>query len=347
LDLLKNVEGVSQRVQRLVGIERGQPNGGLFELLVAGAYLREGGEVRFLPETPGVKKTHDLDVRIHGQDWAVECKRMELGEYTEKERARMRELWLPVAHELQQRGFNVLAQVQFNSEIDDIPPEYLVHHAARWMSGGFLLSHKWQDQYGSGTIGTLDMSKLTTLLETDDVALHSSRMIELLTGRHKRNAKVIQLLDVRMGENPLYVTECRQAIVLDWESLSSAAIDRKARDVLKRLADGTNQLPDDRPGVVHIGLEAVDGNEVEARRYEKVLKTITNFDSKGKPLEYVYVNWFAPESPPNEFGAFDETYHWAGNRPQHSRPLRDGMLVLGSDVDTRPGVHWDGMNHAN
>lgn len=240
LDLLKGVEGVGQRVQRMLGPERRQPNGGLFELLVAAAYRREGAEVRFVPEQPGVKKMHDMDIRIRGQEWAVECKRMELGEY-------------------------------------------------------------------------------------------------------KRNAKIIHILLAKMAENPLYVAECDQAIVLDWESHSPAAIDGKARDVLKRLADGVRQLPDDRPGVIHIGFEAVDGDDVERLRYDKVVRTITNFDPQGKGLEHVYVHWFAPESSPNRSEAFDETCHWAGRRPEHLRPLRDDMLVLAPDGPTREGVHWDGM----
>jgi len=343
LDLLKGVEGVGQRVQRMLGPERRQPNGGLFELLVAAAYRREGAEVRFVPEQPGVKKMHDMDIRIRGQEWAVECKRMELGEYTEKERSRARELWLPTAHEVQRRGLDVLAKVRFASELDDISPEYLARHTAQWMSGGFLAPHRWEDRNGSGCIERLDMSRLKALLKTDDIALHSARMMELLTGEYKRNAKIIHILLAKMAENPLYVAECDQAIVLDWESHSPAAIDGKARDVLKRLADGVRQLPDDRPGVIHIGFEAVDGDDVERLRYDKVVRTITNFDPQGKGLEHVYVHWFAPESSPNRSEAFDETCHWAGRRPEHLRPLRDDMLVLAPDGPTREAVHWDGM----
>lgn len=343
LDLLKGVEGVGQRVQRMVGAERRQPNGGLFELLVAAAYRREGADVRFLPEQPGVKKMHDMDVRVRGREWSVECKRMELGEYTEKERARARELWLPTAHEMQRRGLNVLAKVQFMSELDDISPEYLAHHTVQWLSGGLLVPHRWKDQHGTGSIGTLEMSALKALLKTDDVALHSSRMMELLTGQYKRNAKVIQVLHAKMADNPLYVAECDQAIVLDWESHGPGAVDAKARDVLKRLADGVRQLPEGQPAVIHIGIEAVNGDDVEKLRYEKVLRTVSGFNPQGKQLEYVYVHWFAPESSPTRSEAFDETCHWSGRRPGHLRPLRDDMLVLAPGIATRDGVHWDGM----
>lgn len=285
-----------------------------------------------------------MDILIRGQKWAVECKRMELGEYTEKERSRARELWLPTAHEVKRRGLNVLANVQFASALNDISPEYLGRHTTQWMSAASFGPHRWEDRHGSGSIGKLDMSRLKALLKTDDVALHSSRMMELLTGEYKRNAKVIQVLLARMADNPLYVAECDQAIVLNWESHSPAAIDAKAQDILKRLADGVRQLPADRPGVIHIGLEAVDGDDVERLRYDKVVRTITSFDSQGKELEYVYVHWFAPESSPTRSEAFDETCHWAGRRPGHFRPLRDEMLVLASDVAVRDGVHWDGMS---
>ncbi len=57
--------------------EKSQPNACLFELLVAAAYCRQGGQVTFLEERPGVAKTSDMDVALNGTNWAVECKRLE------------------------------------------------------------------------------------------------------------------------------------------------------------------------------------------------------------------------------------------------------------------------------
>jgi len=98
LDLIHDVGGIKARVLRLVGADKRQPNGGLFELLVAAAYRRAGGEVTFIEEKKGVAKTPDMEVRLNDKTWAVECKRMETSEYGERERARMRELWRPSAH---------------------------------------------------------------------------------------------------------------------------------------------------------------------------------------------------------------------------------------------------------
>lgn len=340
LELLKGVTRVDARVRRMVGPEKGQPNACLFELLVAAAYCRQGAKVSFLEERPGLSKTHDMDVVLDGTDWAVECKRLEGGEYSEGERAQARELWLPVAHELHQRGLNVLVTVNFLVELRTIPRDYVAQKAVEWMRTGRLFAHTWSDSISTGRIEQLNLKPLQDVLKTDDVAMNSSRMHELLTGHYKRNAHIISSLHVNVAENPLYVEECDAGCVFDWDSRSETAIDRRARDVLKRVAEGCGQLPDGRPGIVHVGFEAVEGDEVEMRRYEKVLQSLKDFDPEGKALEYVYVSWFAPESPPDAAFAFDETCHYQAIRPKRFRPLEDGFLVLPSDITSRPGVHW-------
>ena len=197
LELLKGVKGIEARVRRLVGPERGQPNACLFELLVAAAYRRQGGDVTFLEERPGVAKTHDMDVALGGTNWAVECKRLEGGEYSEAERARVRELWLPVAHELHQRGLDVLFTVEFLVELSAVPREYIADRTIEWMRAGALFAHSWSDAISVGRVERLNLKPLQQVLKTDDVAMNSSRMHELLTGRYKRNAHIITSLQIR------------------------------------------------------------------------------------------------------------------------------------------------------
>ena len=86
LELLLSIEGFLDRAKRLLGPAKSQPNGGLFEILVAAAYARAGGKVSFRTELPGVAKTYDLDVELNGKKWAVECKRIETGDYADNER---------------------------------------------------------------------------------------------------------------------------------------------------------------------------------------------------------------------------------------------------------------------
>lgn len=341
LNVLRGVRGIEARVKRMTGPERGQPNGGLFELLVAAAYRRAGATVSFLPEQPGVRKTHDLDVELRGTLWAVECKRLEVGEYAEKERAAVRSLWVPVSRNLHEQGLSVMCKARFLAELDQVPQLYLATQVRDWLRAG-RKSHSWSDGYGSGQVSSLDLAPLQAVLATDNVAMNSPRLQELLTGEYKRNGSFVSSFHAKRADNPLYMAACDQAIVLDWESRSSAAIDGRARDVLKRLADGNRQLPSGRRGVIHIGFEAVDGMEVEQARYEKVQQTLRTFDPGEKQLEYVYVSWLAPECPPDGTEGYDETCHWQAVRATGPRPLIDAMLILPPGTAGRPGVHWTG-----
>lgn len=339
LDRLKSVHGIDERVRRLVGPERRQPNGGVFELLVAAAYRRAGGEVTFQPEQPGVAKTHDIDVRIDGTELAVECKRLETSEYGERERMRMRDLWQPAVVLAQSVQRSTYGNVSFAIPVFEVPEDYLFDKVSKWLDSG-LPAFVWSDDVARGVVGELDLEPLQKVLMTDEVLGAGTRLQQLLTGEYVRHARYLQVLRTRAGMSPRYVAACDFAIMLRWQSLAPSSIDAKARDVLKRLADANRQLPDDRPGIIHIGFEAVEGDEVEHARYEKILESTGRFDPQGKPLRYVYVHYFVPESPPDEAWAFDETVHWRRIAGTDPRPLKSAFLVMPPGVQGRDGAHW-------
>lgn len=341
LEALRAVPGVEQRVQRMVTKEKAQPNGCIFELLVAAAYLREGGSVTFLDEKPGVAKTHDMDVQLRGVSYAVECKRLESSEYQETEREAARDFWMPVARRFEELKMSVRCDIEYIAELSAVPHSYLANKAQQWMSQGERLPLSWSDDYSIGNLSQLNLAPLQRELEHSEIALHGTRMHELLLGKYKRNASVITTLFIHKADNPLYIKACERGSVCNWSSVNQAATESKARDVLKRVSEGCAQLPDGRRGVVHIGLEAVEGDEVELARHARLQKSLRNFDPKGKLLEYVYVHWFAPESPPAEAFSFDETRHSEAIRPIGPPPMQE-FLVLpkGAHQDTRAGGHW-------
>lgn len=339
LELLRQVKGINARVQRMVSKERAQPNGSLFELLVAACYRRAGAEVAFVDEQGGVARTHDMDVTLHGQTWAVECKRMEVGEYGERERKRAGALWQPSSQLLIQMKRNTLCKVAFRIEIAQVPADYLFSKVMWWL-GSERPTLTWNDPVSEGSISELDLKPLQDVLQTDDVLGSSRRILELLTGRYARNANYRTILGIKPADNPRYVGWCDMAVVMEWESLSEAAVDGKARNIRKKLAEANDQLPEGRPGIVHIGFEAVEGDRVERLRYEKILATARSFDPEGKQLEHFYCHYFVPESPPDQCWAFDETTQWCAIRKVHSRPLKDIFLVLPAAADSRTGPHW-------
>lgn len=337
---LKAIPNVVSRVNRMVTNDQAQPNGVIFELLVAAAYLREGFEVSFLPEKKGQHKTHDMDVRRNGVEWAVECKRMEVGEYGNRERNRIRKLWGPLAEEIRAAGsHSIFAEVNFCVEISDVPYDYLRDHLINFANSG-LAPYEWSDALASGQVRKLDLTPLKRQLVNDVVLSAGSQILTLLSGRYNKHSNYIYSLDASAWpRNPRYIEDCRQAILLHWRSTSDAAINAKARDITKRMSEANDQIPLGKPSIVHIGWEAVEGDDIEMARFEKIMASTEKFDPGSKALEYVYCHYLVPESPPFQDWVFEETVQHCPIRPTQPRPLNHAFLVPYGD-ERRSGTHW-------
>jgi hypothetical protein len=340
LDLILSIEGIAQRVQRIVGPERRQPNGGIFEILVGAAYRETGARVAFVPETPGLGKKHDLDVEREGQVWAVECKRLEHPEYEERERAEARRLWRLPASLLVQSKTSALLDVSFTVELSQVRDAYLAHHIERFLRDG-RFSFKWRDQVSHGTIRPLDLKAYQDALKETAILTIGSRTYSLLTGEYVRNASYLAVLNHQPADNPRFTDKCDFAALLRWQSVSEEAVDKRARDVRKRLSDALAQIPSGTPAAIHIGFETVEGQIVEDRRYDKVRSTIAAFDYGGKDVRAVFVHYFIPESHPDGNWFFDETVVWWASSPDAALLNDYATLVIPPEVAAnRPGVHW-------
>lgn len=339
LHLLEQVDGIIPRVQLIVDEKRQQPNGGIFELLVASYYRRAGARVAFVEELPGQARTHDMDVTLNGQTWAVECKRMEVGEYSERERKEITRLWFHSSELLAKIERNTLCNVSFHVELQTIPSDYLTIKVLDWLNSG-KKELVWEDATAVGHIAALDLRPLQRVLSANLVLGSSPRILELLTGHYVRNANYRTLLRTTPGDNLRYVDSCDLAVVLHWESVSENSLSSKARDIRKKLSEAVTQLPNGRPSIVHVGFEAVEGDKVESLRHTKILSTAKQFDPGDKLLEYVYSHYFVPESPPDGTWAFDETTQCCPIRPTRPVPIDKCFLVLPSGASDRPGPHW-------
>lgn len=338
--LLEKLHGVDERMRRIVISERSQPNGGIFELLTAAAYCRQGGKVSFRPETKGVTRSWDLDVELGGKRFAVECKRMETSEYGDRERGRIRQLWGPVAHYLAEEEISTFCNVDLLKPASDVPDDYFIDKIVQWRRHQ-TPSMLWKDDISEGVVGEMDLDPLQRELETDDILSAGTRLQQLLAGRYIRHANYNQVVRFKQGMSPRYIGECDLAILFRWQNSSPASIGAKARDVMRKLAEAHDQLPVDTDSIVHIGFEAVEGDDVEKARFEKILASTEKFDAKGKPLRYVYCHYFVPESPPDEAWAFDETVQWRKITGDLPRPLAEPFLVLEKGGQVRWGPHWE------
>jgi hypothetical protein len=338
LDILKSIGGFEERAKRLVRNQKAQPNGPLFEFLVAASYGRAGAKVVMRPETPGQGKEYDLDVELNGKNWAIECKRFEPGEYVEGEREQMRSIWKESCLRLIRDERNSVLKVEFKVELDTVPQDYLSKRTLRFLDG-YKNAYLWSDHIADGEYSDLNLDALQKELEKGYVLHPSPIFVELLTGNHRRGDSMISMFRAKLATNPHFVDELDLAVVCNWASESETAIDKKARDITKRLSEANDQLPTDVAGVVHIGFDCLGKDNVEARRYEKIIAAARKFDRGDSKLEIIYCHYFAPDPDPKEVWAIDETVQWAGVALE-GRPLESGRL-LPSDKPERLGVYWD------
>lgn len=120
---------------------------------------------------------------------------------------------------------------------------------------------------------------------------------------------------------------------------AKVSIDKKARDVKKLIADATKQVPADRPSVIHIAVETLDGPEVEERRTEKIMTSIPSFVTD-KPVKVVRLHRFQANQTIDKLWEFDETVETF----QTTDAVLDNLpsrVVVPDDVEVVHGRHWE------
>jgi len=151
-----------------------------------------------------------------------------------------------------------------------------------------------------------------------------------------------------MGDGPgnnVFLDELSFAVGAFWNCDAERSTERKARDIRRHLAEAVRQLPDGERGVVHIGLETLDGQIVEAERYARIVNTVRSFDARGKDLRWVYCHLFQSYAPPHDCWIIDETVYYFGRSDQADcEPIARRSAVVREDESNsdNPGVsvHW-------
>jgi len=130
------------------------------------------------------------------------------------------------------------------------------------------------------------------------------------------------------------------AIMLRWQILPPRAITAKARDFAQLLSTANEQLPADKPRIVHIGFEVIEGDEGERARFEEIFAGTRRFDPRGKPLEYVFCDYPRPKAQKIRRGLSGEMVQCI----RIGEPLRKApyipFVVLPPNEAVREEPHW-------
>ncbi|MCY4454589.1 MAG: hypothetical protein OXC01_21880 [Immundisolibacterales bacterium] len=349
LGLLKRIGGVEERVQRLLGGERAQPDGGLFELLVALLWKRNGyPTVEFIPERPP-GKSPDILARSGREEWFVECKRLrKSSEYSEREREKWLAMWSRFAQHLTRHNISLVFEMTFHVELASLPDDYLVAQLAGKLPFLSFPCHIASNETWDVTARPVDYHRARAHLRRYRVRVPSDQIQELLAGYRdpRRGFTSATAGDVvRIGGasgNNRFLDSLSFAACSFWSCDAPRAVLHKARDVRRHLARAVDQLPSTGKCAVHLGLETLDGPLVEQVRFDRTKHSIDNFHTLGKDLRWVYCHLFESYAPPDQCWVMDETVtHFGKSLTGRDEPLAFRPVIVSDDETAADGVHWD------
>ncbi len=343
LEIFKKIRGVENRVRRISNSEKRSPDSGFFELLVALAYMKNNWEeVIFIPESPP-SKTPDLHVKGENNEWFVECKRMaKSSDYSTKEREKWLKMWAPLSSYLWLKKRSLILDIVFHVELISLNDAFLERELIPKLNFVWSQGVVIDNEICSISVRPVDYKKIKSVMDKTDIKGSSSSLVELVAGKYDPARGFTSIMYGKPSSiNDSYIDSIAFIAGALWHCDAEAAISKKARDIRRQLAASVSQLPEKKPGIIHVGLESHDGYLVEKERFYKIIKTVINFDALTKDLHWIYCHVFDPRVPPDDNWVFTETVIVLSRDNHNEEPLSHRSLVLPEDSEQFNGVFWD------
>jgi hypothetical protein len=341
------VKGLEGKIDELLHKYKSEPDGLIFEILVALSYAAKGWEVEFIEQQS--TKTADMVVRKGEKEIYVECKRqVRRSSYAETESNEFLRLWEAAKHVLVANRQWVWCKAMFHAEVSNLPTDFLtkILQGALPLKSGEHLIHDSVDatiharlidqhsvaQHMANFRVKANSPALSVLLGSDWAPPNSSVTIINLVKRSHVTDCDVEVLGT-------YIEEIKWASGITRDFDSEVSIDKKARDVTKHLSDAVKQVPDNKPSIIHLAAETLEGKDVERRRNEKVMATIPSFITN-KPVLGVRFHRFQSNQTVDKLFEFDETV----DKFQIDGAVLDDIpfnVVIPNDVVMKSGSHWE------
>lgn len=143
-----------------------------------------------------------------------------------------------------------------------------------------------------------------------------------------------------VSELGMYVDEVAFACGFTRDFDSETSIDKKAKDIRKLLSDAVKQVPRDKPSIIHLAAETMEGADVERRRTAKLMVGMPTFDFDGAPVALVRLHRLHSHQRAQMLFELDET---VDNLHRNLIDLSQipASVVVSPDTPMRHGAHWD------
>lgn len=328
--------------------QRSQPDGLLFEILVALSYAVKGWNVELLGQRPSAKSP-DMRVTKGNEELFIECKRLaRRTSYAEKERDEFLRLWDSAKQALMTGRQWIWFKGVFHQEVSTLPDDFLVKkfEAALPLRAGEIMVYKGPEATIHARL--IDRAAVKSHLADFRVKANSPMLSHLLGGDWAPlNSSTTILQIAQMSQ----VVDCEVPVLgsfvesIDWacgftrEFDSEVSVEKKAKDVTKHLAEAVKQVPHDRPSIIHVAAETMEGKDVERRRTQKVMESIPNFITD-KPVLAVRFHRFQANQTIDKLWEFDETVERFQVDGVDLSDLPETVVVPDA-TDMKDGSHWE------
>lgn len=343
-----HVNGLEHKMREVLHKHKKNPDGLIFEILVALSYAAKGWEVEMLEQQPPAKSP-DMRVRKDDVEIYVECKRLDRRtSYAEQERNDFLRLWDTAKHILLKNKQWVWFKGVFHVEASSLPPDFLANLFQNVLpiSSGEVLVYDGHEATIYARL--IDQSPVRRHFKNWQVKTNSPMLTHLLGGdwapmnSSVSSAHLVKTAHVNGCDAPVlgsYIQEMEWACGFTRDFDSAVSLDKKAKDITSLLADAVLQVPSDKASIVHIAAETLEGKDVERLRTKKIMNSIQSFVME-KPVLAVRFHRFQANQTIDKLWEFDETVErfQVDGLPDDEIPLN---VVLPNDTEMKHGSHWE------
>ncbi|MDB5875374.1 MAG: hypothetical protein JWQ07_4816 [Ramlibacter sp.] len=341
------VAGLDRKIKEVLAGKRSMPDGALFEMLVALSYAQSGWHVEMLEERPPAK-TADLLVRRNGKSFFVECKRQSRRpKYSAEEHQHFLELWNGVATVLRRTGQWLWFDMVFHKELSGLPRDFLTGLLSAELPTLTAAYTLRDDDAATIRARPIDKRAVQRHMASNLVKNGSAMLRSLLGGDWApKNSGGPMAVEARGGrvkgcENVPFgrwLEEIRWASGCTWACNAPQSIAAKARDIKRLLIDAARQVPVDQPSIIHIGIETLEGRQVDNLRAVKIRALLSGF-KVDRPVSAVFVHSIQCNEVTDKPWEVDETVDWYFGPEGAIEHLPKWILMPSGTVG--PGVpHW-------
>jgi hypothetical protein len=348
---LQRIPNVEQVLDKMLA-NNSKPETQIFELLTASFYLKNGYEVSFIPENSinwpdgETKKSPDLLVKAHDIEMYVECKRADKQtKYSQTEEEAWSSLWNQLSLYMLEVAPWSIIDLSFHEQVSDVTIDDVIRVVDLAISRG---GAKVRDGSISAKIRQINTVHLKRHYRYNAVRSNSPQHELLVFGdidsNEKRSIATIAKSIVRPGAPDvvlnIFVEDVADCVAAQWRCDHEISLDRRSRHFKGLVNNGVTQIPPDKPGVVHVLYETVEGISIEELRRSKNIENLSAFDATGTSVLGVLIHAV-------KYYPFENNYDWAETAQDFARipnfmKLYSYPLMLSADETQVVGgtTHW-------